>query len=631
MNRLGDATSPYLLQHADNPVDWWPWGADAFAEAARRDVPVFLSIGYATCHWCHVMARESFSDPIVAAYLNENFVAVKVDREEHPDVDASYLAAAGAFTRNLGWPLSIFATPEGLTFFAGTYFPPRPTQGSPEFLRVLGAITDAWTGSRGDVQAQATAVGEAIAAAASAVREASPLPSQEQLDAASAVLAGFEDREYGGFGTEPKFPVAPVLGFLVGSGGAAQELGIRTLKGLGASPLRDSVEGGFFRYATRRDWTDPHYERMLYDNALLLDAYTQAWRLTGQDWARLVADGIARFLTETMQLPGGGFASAQDSESTVDGRRSEGGYYRRDRDGRAQLTPPALDEKVLTGWNGLAIGALARAGFALDRSDWLTAARAAADTVLATHVQPDRLVRSSLNGRVSSAAATLEDYGMLSSGLLALATATGEVGYATAARRFVDDCLRAGDAAPSGVPFGVPGGADAVLAAHGLAFAVDTSEGAYPSGLTAIADAAYALHLLTGDVRYVEAARATSALVVDEALAGPMGHGAALALMRRLGDPIVQLVTVVPPASGGDATPGGDAGSAGGAALVAETRTRAASVAVVVTDAQAAAFAAAGFELFEARASRDGAAAAYLCRDFVCRLPVTDVDELDRT
>ena len=222
-NRLADSTSPYLLAHASNPVAWWPWGAEAFAEAKRRDVPVFVSIGYATCHWCHVMARESFSDPVVAAYLDENFVAIKVDREEHPDVDASYLAAAGAFTKELGWPLSVFTTPDGLAFFAGTYFPPRPVQGVPEFLQVLGAVTDAWADRRADVLGTASAIGEALAAAGAA--SAGPhdgavdLPDAAALDDAADRLIALEDHVHGGFGTAPKFPVAPVLRFLLEGGG----------------------------------------------------------------------------------------------------------------------------------------------------------------------------------------------------------------------------------------------------------------------------------------------------------------------------------------------------------------------------------------------------------------------------
>ena len=617
MNHLAGAASPYLLQHADNPVDWWPWGEAAFAQAAARDVPVFISIGYATCHWCHVMARESFVDPMVAAYLNENFVSIKVDREEHPDVDASYLTAAGAFTQNLGWPLSIFATPAGLTFFAGTYFPPRPANGMPEFLRVLGAVTDAWTQRRHEVDGQADAIGAALASASEAAGRSSPLLDARRLDHVVRALAAGEDVEFGGFGAAPKFPAAPVLDFLLASRGEGSELAARTLKGMGASPLRDSVEGGFFRYATRRDWTEPHYERMLYDNALLLGCYAEAWRQRpdARPWASLVADGIARFLSQVLQVADGGFASAQDSESIIDGRRSEGGYYARDEEGRRHLEPPALDRKLLTGWNGLAIAALARAGFILDRVDWLQTAARAADRLLSMHRTSDgRLIRSSLDGRPSSAPATLEDYGMFAGGLLELAVASGEARYATPARELVDACLVVGAGAGDDASFAVPGGPDAALAARGLALAGDPSEGAYPSGMTAISGAAERLYLLTGDQRYRAATEATLARVAAAAEAQPIGFGGALALMRRIEDPVVQLVSVTPAARTGD--------------LVAVTRLRGASVTALVTDSQARAFVEAGFELFAGRTSRDGLPAAYLCSDFVCRLPVTDADAL---
>ncbi|PPL14392.1 thioredoxin domain-containing protein, partial [Microterricola pindariensis] len=361
-NRLADAISPYLRSHADNPVDWWPWGADAFAEAARRDVPVLVSIGYSSCHWCHVMARESFSDPATAELINARFVAVKVDREEHPDVDASYMAAAGAFTRNLGWPLTVFATPGGHPFYAGSYFPPVAANGLPGFPELLHAVSEAWAIRRDAVEetgaAVAAALAEAGAGAGSGAVPAGEAPGEPELAEAVARLAALEDPVYGGFGTPPqfagpKFPVAPALGFLLERADGAA-LGARTLKLMGASPLRDPVEGGFFRYSTRRDWGDPHFERMLYDNALLLDAAVRAGQNDpGARWAQTLSEALAGFLLGVLRLPGGAFASAQDSESTLDGRRSEGGYYALEEEERAQVDPPALDQKVLSGWNGL--------------------------------------------------------------------------------------------------------------------------------------------------------------------------------------------------------------------------------------------------------------------------------------
>jgi uncharacterized protein YyaL (SSP411 family) len=607
-NRLASAISPYLRSHADNPVDWFPWGPEAFAEAERRDLPVLISIGYATCHWCHVMARESFSDPVLAAFLNERFVAIKVDREEHPEVDASYLSAASAFTGNLGWPLTVFTTTRGRAFFAGTYFPPEPVGDRASFHQVLDAVSDAWTTRRAEVEDNAAKVVEAIRAASTAATASSDLPSASALDGAVDLLARFEDTEFGGFGGAPKFPVAPALRFLLArERGVA--LGLRTLEHMASSPLRDPVEGGFFRYATRRDWGDPHYERMLYDNALLLDGYTRAWQLSGAGWAAEAAEGIAGFLLTVMRRDDGGFASAQDSESVIDGVRVEGRYYAASADERRMLEPPPVDGKVLTGWNGLAVAALARAGFAFDRVDWTGAARAAADFLLDRHRRDDgTLVRASLDGRLSDAFATLEDYGGLAGGLLALATTTGSTGYAIAARDLVDLALSAGPVGEE--PFGVPGGSDPVLESNGMAIRVDPSEGAYPSGLTSIASAAHTLYLLTGERRYERAAREGMRVVAAQAVDNPTAFGAALELMSSLADDPEQLVVV---------TEGDDA-----LGLVAAIRRRADGLVAVASGEQSRSFAAEGFELFEGRVAVDAHPTAYACRDFVCRMPVQD-------
>ena len=628
-NRLQDALSPYLRAHADNPVDWHPWGEQAFTAARERDVPVLVSIGYATCHWCHVMARESFSDPAIAEVLNERFVAIKVDREEHPDVDASYLAAASAFTRELGWPLTVFATPDGRAFYAGTYFPPRPVRGVPAFAEVLAAVDEAWRERRGEIDETAAAIGAALAAASGSAT-AGALPDRSRLDHAVASLAAEEDRLHGGFGRAPKFPVAPVLGFLAASGDEGRALAVRTLRLMGASPLRDPVEGGFFRYATRADWSDPHYERMLTDNALLLGVTAELCRAPdAPEFLRALADGVIRFLTERMQLAGGGFASAQDSESIIDGERNEGGYYRADAETRSELAPPALDEKVLTGWNGLAIGALARAGFVLDAPGAVVAAREAAEYLLRHHRRPDgSLVRASLDGALSSASATLEDTGMLAGGLLELAVATGDAAFAVEARGLVDAAVAAaqelsadGDAAGL-VPFAAPGGSDPVLAARGLALPADPAEGATPSGLTACADAAWRLFALGAGDRYRELAERAMASVAGLAVERPLAFGGALELMSRLDAPLVQLVTVVPDGASDDA--GDDAG----ARLVAATRRLPASVSTIVAERQAEAFAEAGFEFFDGRTAMAAAPTAYRCQSFVCALPVHDAEAL---
>jgi uncharacterized protein YyaL (SSP411 family) len=608
MNRLGDAVSPYLRSHADNPVDWWPWGPEPFAEARERDVPVLISIGYATCHWCHVMARESFSDPAVAEQLRGGFVAIKVDREEHPDVDSSYMTAAGAFTSNLGWPLTIFATPEGKAFFATTYCPPEPVAGHPSFRQVLDAVTEAWQQRRHEVDEISSQLAAAITAAAPASSEA------PEVDFPRIVreLAEYEDAEYGGFGGAPKFPIAPVLLLLQRLGdcplladeprATAAALADRTLSAMAASDLRDPVEGGFFRYGTRRDWSEPHYERMLYDNALLLRAYADAG-------AEQAAEGIVRFLGETLRRESGAFGSAQDSESDLDGVRSEGGYYALDAAARAGVSAPAVDGKVLTGWNGLAIGALSSAARRLHRPEWLTLARAAADYLLDTHVRDDRLVRASLDGRLSPAAAALEDYGMLARGLLDLALASGEVRYAVAARGLVD-------AVASDIVLRLPGGGDPTLTAAGLGLAVDPGEGAYPSGISETAAAALTLYELTGDRRYRRIAETAVSPLAALAASRPVSMGGTLQVFADLGAPSRELLVVA------DDVDGPLARVASGAART--------SLIVIVTPQQAEDFAAEGFALFEGRVPRHGRDVAYLCEDLVCRLPVSEPADLER-
>ncbi len=594
-NRLGSAVSPYLRSHAANPVDWYPWGPEAFAESVERDVPVLISIGYSTCHWCHVMARESFSDPVLAEYLNANFVSIKVDREEYPDVDASYLAAAAAFTDQLGWPLTVFATPTGRAFYAGTYFPPTASNGLPSFREVLEAMVEAWRDQRDNVEDTAARLAAALTSVPPS--EGGTLPGAADFEEVIDELLNYEDREYGGFGGAPKFPVAPVVDFLqVRAQGDARADGLyrRMIEAMAKSPVRDPIEGGFFRYSTRRDWGDPHYERMLYDNAQLLRIYARA--------DEPAAEGIASFLLSTLRLPSGGFASAQDSESTVNGERVEGGYYQLDAAQRALQTPPALDEKVLTGWNGLAIGALACAGARLGKADWIAAAIEAAELVASGDV-----VRARVGDRVSSAKATLEDFGMLSEGLIDLALATGEVRFAVRARDLVVGALANGG-------FVVPGGADPVLSASGLLLENDPSEGAYPSGLSAMSRAAIRLDQL-GLTGLRDTAIAVLGRIAPLALARPISFGSALGAMSMVSMPLRQLVVVTSDRE----------------SPMSNTAKRwLGGVGVAVTPAQAQAFEAAGFELFEGRIQTDGRETAYLCDNFVCQLPVTDAAELGK-
>ncbi|MBT2486860.1 MULTISPECIES: thioredoxin domain-containing protein [unclassified Microbacterium] len=593
-NRLADTLSPYLRAHADNPVDWFPWSEAAFDEARRRDVPLLISIGYSTCHWCHVMARESFADPEVAELMNEGFVSVKIDREEHPDVDGAYMAAASAFTQNLGWPLTVFATPEGKAFYAGTYWPPEPRQSMPSFRDVLAAVREAWTLRRAQAEESADAVTDALARAA----ESAPtdLPDVRAIAAAAEAVAAREDRVYGGYGAAPKFPVGTTLRFLQDPlvrehAPEAAASAVRALAAMVSSELHDE-DGGFFRYATRRDWTVPHYERMLTDNAQLLEVALDA----GDEAA---ARGVADFLRTTLTRDGGGFGAAQDSESWIDGVRSEGGYYLRPVSERAALEPPAVDGKVITGWNGLAIAALSRAGTALGEASLIDAAAAAATHVLRVNRDArGALVRASLDGEASAAVATGADLGLFAEGLFALATATGEFSWAVTAREMLDEALD-----------GVVG--DPLLATRGIAASPDHTDGDLPSDAAAIASAALSAWRLGAGERYREAAASTVRTLAARSLEQPFAHGSLLRVAAGLALPPRQVVIVTDDRDGELARVG---------------RRADADVVAVVSPAQAQAFSDADFDLFHGKA--DAPERAFDCRAFVCRLPVSDPADL---
>src|SRR3954468_20509765 len=430
-NRLAAATSPYLLQHADNPVDWREWGEDAFAEARARDVPVLVSVGYAACHWCHVMAHESFEDEATAAQLNAGFVCVKVDREERPDVDSVYMAATQALTGSGGWPMTVFTTPDGAPFYCGTYFPPRPHPSMPAFRQVLDAVSDAWTNRRDELTTASSRIVEGISGR---LDLGTPTAlSAELLDHAVGALADRHDRRAGGFGGAPKFPPSMVLEFLLRAHarrGDANTIGMATstAEAMARGGIYDQLAGGFARYSVDAGWVVPHFEKMLYDNALLLRVYSHLWRATGADWARRVADETAGFLVRDLGTAEGGFAAALDADTegvegltyvwtpgrlaevlgdedgawaaevfavTPEGTFEHGSStLRLPRDpedaerlvrirsalgeARARRPQPARDDKVVTAWNGLAIAALAEHGVLTGDPDSVAAARRAA-------------------------------------------------------------------------------------------------------------------------------------------------------------------------------------------------------------------------------------------------------------
>ena len=463
MNRLADETSPYLLQHADNPVDWYPWGEEALARARAEDKPILLSIGYAACHWCHVMEHESFEDPSTAAAMNERFVNVKVDREERPDLDAVYMEAVVTLSGHGGWPMTVFITPEGVPFFGGTYYPPEPRHGLPSFRQVLEAIAEAWSERRGDVTRAASQLVESVQ------RSAAVSPSNEPLSDAltpTAVrgLGSTFDPAFGGWGRAPKFPNAPALEFLLRRDEeAARAMVVKTLDAMAAGGMYDLLGGGFHRYSVDERWLVPHFEKMLYDNALLVPAYLHAWLVTGDERYREVVHATVEYMLRELLLPEGGFASAQDADTngvegltftwTADegvpaellepfehGRsilRGELDEETRARllEQREQRPKPLRDDKAIASWNGLALAALAEAARRLERPDWVEAARRLGDFLLGQLSDEDgRLRRSYRDGRTSGAG-YLDDYANVAHGLLELHVASGELRWLREADR----------------------------------------------------------------------------------------------------------------------------------------------------------------------------------------------------
>ncbi|ALG06586.1 thioredoxin domain-containing protein [Kibdelosporangium phytohabitans] len=655
-NRLAQATSPYLLQHAGNPVDWWPWGPEAFAEAERRDVPVLLSIGYAACHWCHVMAHESFEDAITAALMNEHFVNVKVDREERPDVDAVYMTATQAMTGQGGWPMTCFLTPSGEPFHCGTYYPPTPHGGMPSFKQLLAAVVEAWQ-DRSDEVREAASKLVASLAKHSAALPASPVDTTV-LDGAVASLLGDFDRRNGGFGGAPKFPPSMVLEFLTRNHertGSVEALSMveATADAMAGGGLYDQLAGGFARYSVDPSWVVPHFEKMLYDNALLLGLYTHLARLTGSPTYRRVAVETARFLIRDLGTPEGGFASSLDADTDgVEGLTyvwtpvqfaevlgddaewaadlfavTEEGTFEhgtstlqllRDPDDldrfesvrsrlsavRAQRSQPGRDDKVVAAWNGLAITALAQAGVYFEQPELVSAAGRAADLLLDLHVVDGKLRRTSRNGHVGESAGVLEDYACLADGLLALHQAMGEQRRLDAAVSLLDSALeRFVDPDNPGAFFDTAD--DAEVLVHRPA---DPSDNASPSGASALASALLTASALVGHDRatvYREAteqAVSRAGLLAERAprfaghwlgVAEAMAHGPVQVAV--VGDSPELLAAAVRKAHGGAIVLAGEPDSS-----------------PLLTD----------------RPLVDGQPAAYVCRGYVCDRPVTTVDEL---
>ncbi|GAA3577077.1 thioredoxin domain-containing protein [Microlunatus spumicola] len=664
-NRLANATSPYLLQHADNPVDWREWGDEAFAEAERTGKPVLLSVGYAACHWCHVMAHESFEDEATAAQMNARFVNVKVDREERPDVDTVYMAATQALTGQGGWPMTVFLTPDRKPFYAGTYFPPTARQGMPAFSQVLDAVSAAWDDRRDEVVSSAAGIAAQLAEQRLVAAPGAVTPAD--LDAARQGLERDFDPTYGGFGRAPKFPPSMVLEALLRDGSEqALEMASRTCTAMARGGIYDQLVGGFARYSVDAHWVVPHFEKMLYDNALLLGVYTHLWRRTGDPLASRVVEETVDWLLRELRTPQGAFAASLDADSLdASGHLHEGAFYAwtpehlvevlgpedgawaarvfavttagtfehgastlqrpgvgedeperlagvraRLAEAREQRARPGRDDKVVAAWNGWLVDSLVEAAEVFGRPDWREAARAAAELVWEVHWQADerRLRRTSRDGRPGGAAGILEDHSAVAAAYVRLGCATGDPVWVERARTLLA-------VVEEQFPDGRGGWFDTAADAEALyTRPQEVTDNATPSGLSATLRALHLMARLTGEDAY--ARRADEAAATVGALV-PRAPRFAGWLWAEAVSEVLPAAAPVEVAVVGPAGPERDA-------LVRLAWDRAPAGSVVVAGEEGAA----GFALLEDRSARDGRPTAYVCRGFVCRLPVTDPEAL---
>ena len=650
-NALTRETSPYLLQHKDNPVDWLPWGDEALRRARELDRPLLVSIGYSSCHWCHVMEHESFEDPETAALMNEAFVCVKVDREERPDVDALYMEAVQAMTGQGGWPLNVFLTPEQAPFYGGTYFPPEPRFGMPSWRQVLGAVAEAWDTQREEIRAQGQKVAPRLGGGALLTASAQPLGA-EALDEALATLSRSFDSVHGGFGSAPKFPQAPVLEFLLAHG--EPTMALQTLRSMAGGGINDQVGGGFARYSVDAQWRVPHFEKMLYDNALLARAYLHGYQASGDELLRRTCEETLDWALREMRAPEGGFYSALDADSEgVEGKfyvwtlaelrdalgedadaaiawfgatehgNFEGANILESRGpeppadqrqrirakllaAREQRVRPGLDDKRLAAWNALMIAALADAGAVLQRGDYVDAARAAAGFVLERMRGPDGRLLRTFNAGVARLNAYLEDHAFLVEALLVLYEATFEERWFTAARGLADTIVERFADAERGGFFSTADDHEKLIARR-----KDLEDSPIPSGGSSAALGLLRLAALTGEQRYAQAAEGQLALLHEVAARHPTAFGHLLQAIDFHLAPSREVALV-----------GDDAGIEQLAAVVRERQRPHVVVAGGPGEGPTA------VPLLEQRAPVDGRAAAYVCERFACRRPVTEPDEL---
>jgi uncharacterized protein YyaL (SSP411 family) len=632
VNRLADETSPYLLQHADNPVDWYPWGEEALARAQDEDRPILLSIGYAACHWCHVMEHESFEEEETARLMNERFVNIKVDREERPDLDSVYMEAVVTLTGHGGWPMTVFLTPEGEPFFGGTYYPPEPRHGLPSFRQVLLAVSDAYRDRRADVARSAAAIVDAVRRSSELEPSPEPLTDSLLLEAVRSLRAQF-DPDWGGFGRAPKFPPASVLEFLL----RRRELDMvtRTLDGMAAGGMYDLVGGGFHRYSVDEEWLVPHFEKMLYDNALLAPTYLHAWVVTGNEHYRKIAEETLEYVLRELRLPEGGFASAQDADTDglegltftwtpeeleealgagraellqpfEDGRfilRGElSGEERRTLfEIREQRPKPARDDKAIASWNGLALAALAEAGRRLERDDLLDAARRLAAFLLGPLSAPGGRLFRSYRANQAKTSGYLEDYADVANGLYELHVATGELRWLEESRRIALLAVKLFSDEKRGGFYLSPADAERLVARK-----KDFDDHPTPSGNSMLAYVLLRLGRIYGDAELERLAVSVFRLIRPVFARAPSAVGHSLcALDLHLSTPREIAIA---------GSPGDDVARA-----VLEPFDPNAVVAFGPAE---------GVALLEGKEYVDGRPAVYVCERFACRAPVTDPAEL---
>jgi uncharacterized protein len=660
-NRLASQTSPYLLQHKDNPVDWYPWGDEAFARAHADDKPVLLSVGYAACHWCHVMEHESFEDETTARIMNDNFVCVKVDREERPDVDSIYMDAVQTMTGHGGWPMTVFLTPEGAPFYGGTYFPPEDRHGMPSFRRLLLAIAETWRERRAEVEEQGKQLSGRLAIESKLQPSHEPI-TRDLLRHAFANLRTQFDSQHGGFGGAPKFPQPMTIDFLLRLARTGNEeagsMARLTLDAMGAGGIFDQLGGGFHRYSVDRYWVVPHFEKMMYDNAQLLKTYVRSWQESRVDRHKEIAEATASWILDEMRDPEGGFWSTLDADS----EGVEGKYYvwsmdelsavagpdaavavehfgvtdRGNFEGnnilvyaspppkkraiararkamlerRSTRVRPGTDTKVLTAWNGMTIAGLAEAGAVLGRDEWVTAARDAMQFIFARLIPDGRLMRSfrrtDEGSEIVSHLGYSEDYAFVVEGCLALYEATFDIDWLNKARWAADESIRLFLDQDNGGFFTTGSDAERLVARP-----KSLQDNAVPAANSVLALELQRLAHFTGDRSYDSHALGAMRIMHEWMVQSPLAFGHLLGAVDFYTDQTAEIVIIGSPTSHDSRE----------MLSCVHERFRPNKVLICSADPSGAA---PTIPLLQGRQQLNGRATAYVCRNGTCDLPVDD-------